>query len=150
MVGSNPILLSSPSAADANIEAPEKRVPVFGRQSYSCPESHPHPVCLVADRQGVSSRGKVMCPSGAAKRDMPSYFYVIKNSTIEHDDEDGTILRDDADASLHALQIIRELQEGGGYEDGGWTIVVFAGDGRRVCTVPFSTVGSPPQERKIS
>jgi hypothetical protein len=47
--------------------------------------------------------------------DMASYFYVIKNGTNDHDDEDGTILRDDREATIYALRIIRELKKGGGY-----------------------------------
>jgi len=81
---------------------------------------------------------------------MPSYFYVIKNSSFENADEHGTALRDAREAQFYALRIIRELKEGGGYDDGDWIAVIFAENGRRVCTVPFSVLANPNQARKVS
>jgi hypothetical protein len=71
------------------------------------------------------------------------YFFVIKNERNEYRDDVGTALRDDREAQIYALRIIRELKEGGGYDEGDWTIVVVAEDGHQVCSVPFSAVELP-------
>jgi hypothetical protein len=77
------------------------------------------------------------------RRDVPSYFFVIKSCYFEDDDENGTMLRDDRQAQIHALRIIRELKEGGGYDSVGWAVIVFGEAGRQVCTVPFSLISIP-------
>jgi hypothetical protein len=71
------------------------------------------------------------------------YFFVIKSGPMEGPDHDGTMLKDDEAAEQYARRIIRELKEGGGYDDGDWTIVVFGEGGRRVCSVAFSEVAPP-------
>jgi Domain of unknown function (DUF6894) len=71
------------------------------------------------------------------------YFFVIKNGPIEGNDEEGLVLPDDAAANEHALRIIRELKEAGGYDEGDWTLIVFGEGGRQVCSVPFATVSLP-------
>ena len=82
--------------------------------------------------------------------DHAPYFFVIRNGTVEGNDQDGTPLQDDEDARNYANRIIRELKEGGGYDEGDWALIVFAEGGRQVCSVPFATVSIPSQVRKVS
>ncbi len=81
---------------------------------------------------------------------MARYFFVIKKGPLRGDDEEGTPLHDDDEAQNYARQVIRELKEGGGYEDGDWTMIVFAEGGRQVCTVAFSTVSIEDRSRRVS
>jgi hypothetical protein len=71
---------------------------------------------------------------------MHRYFFVIKNGSIEGNDQDGTPLQDDEGARNYANRIVRELKEGGSYDEGNWTLIVFADGGRQVCSVRFATV----------
>ena len=78
---------------------------------------------------------------------MGRYFFVIKNGPIEGNDEEGTPFHADHEARDYALRVIRELKEGGGYDEGDWTMIVFAEGGRQVCSVRFSAVAIQNQRR---
>ena len=71
---------------------------------------------------------------------MPRYHFTIKGDTINRGDPDGTQLDDDAAAETRALRVIRELKQGGGYDDPGLTMVIEDEDGRMVSEVLFSDV----------
>jgi hypothetical protein len=94
-------------------------------------------------------------PASQAARDrsweaVMQYFFVIRNGPTEGNDEDGTPLHDDDEARNYALRIIRELKEGGGYDDAGWRMIVFAEGGRQVCRMPFSAATIPSRTRRTS
>jgi len=65
------------------------------------------------------------------------YFFILRWPDREHDDAHGTPLPDDDAARSYARRVIRELKEGGGYDDPGLTMVVKNDDGHTVCLIPF-------------
>jgi hypothetical protein len=73
---------------------------------------------------------------------MPRYHFIIRWPDREHGDPAGTQLADDTAARTYALRVIRELKEGGGYDDPELAMVVTDADGRAIFSIPFG--GSPP------
>jgi hypothetical protein len=69
---------------------------------------------------------------------MPLYYFLIEFADRQHGDDEGTWLPDDAAAQGHALRIIRELKEGGGYDDTGLVMIVRDESGREVLRVSFA------------
>lgn len=68
---------------------------------------------------------------------MPRYFFALHWPAGVHDDPSGTVLPDHDTARAHAQRIIRELKEGGGYDDRGLTMVVRDHTGKTVHSIPF-------------
>lgn len=68
---------------------------------------------------------------------LPKYFFVIRWPDHEHDDDFGTRLASDDAALRYAERIIRELKEGGGYNQPGLQMVVQNEDRRTIFVVPF-------------
>lgn len=68
---------------------------------------------------------------------VPRYFFAIQWSDHEHDDNDGTSLRNDAAAVKHAYRIIRELKEAGGYDDPELKMIIKNEAGTVIHTIPF-------------
>jgi len=73
---------------------------------------------------------------------MPLYYYVIQFRDHQHIDQEGTWLPDDGAARDHALRIIRELREGGGYDDPDLAMIVKDESGRELLRLPFSSSDS--------
>lgn len=69
---------------------------------------------------------------------MSRYFFVIRwLDGRQHDDVDGAMWPNDADARKYAERIIRELKASGGYDDPGLTMVVQNAEGETVFEVSF-------------
>jgi len=68
---------------------------------------------------------------------MPRYFFTIKWSDREENDQRGMPLKDDAAALDHACRRVRELRTSGGYDDPGLVVEVRDELYQRVLTVPF-------------
>jgi len=52
------------------------------------------------------------------------YFFDVRSSDHEDDDRDGTLLSDNAAALNYADRLIRELKEGGRYNDPNLMVIV--------------------------
>jgi hypothetical protein len=68
---------------------------------------------------------------------MPQYFFKIRGAEVEHNDEIGAALRDDAAALDHACHMVRELKAGGRYNDPRLVVEVLNELGTRVLSLPF-------------
>jgi hypothetical protein len=68
---------------------------------------------------------------------VPRYHFVAKWLDREHDDPEGTVLQDEEEARRFATRIIRELKEGGGYDEPDVFIVVRDDQGKEVLTLSF-------------
>jgi len=68
---------------------------------------------------------------------LPRYHFVIRWPDREHVDPDGTRFPDVASARQYAERVVRELKDGGGYDDPELLMVVTDGDGNEIFTVPF-------------
>jgi hypothetical protein len=71
---------------------------------------------------------------------MPRYFFSIDHGDHCHDDETGTELRDDDAARDYARRVIRELIEGGGYDDPRLAMTVTDGRGREIAVIHFQSM----------
>jgi hypothetical protein len=69
---------------------------------------------------------------------MPRYYFVIQFGDRTHDDPSGTSLRDHAAARSYALRVIRELKEGGGYDEPDVTMIVKDASGQEIFSIPFA------------
>jgi hypothetical protein len=67
------------------------------------------------------------------------YFFTVRWSDHDDDDQHGTELPDDAAALGYADRIIRELKDGGGLDDPGLMMVVKNEMHMTVLSVPFLT-----------
>jgi hypothetical protein len=67
------------------------------------------------------------------------YYFVVRWSDREHEDRDGTELPGPEAARDYARRIIRELKDGGGYDEPGLIMVVTDAEGKIVYTEPFAT-----------
>jgi hypothetical protein len=66
------------------------------------------------------------------------YFFVIRwPDQEEHEDPSGTRLPSEAAARTLAVRIIRELKEGGGYDDPGFVMIVKDSCGKTAFSIPF-------------
>jgi hypothetical protein len=66
---------------------------------------------------------------------MPRYFFVLRWPDKQHDDREGTQLPSARRPAL--TPIIRELKEGGGYDDPALTTVVRDSSGKILLTIPL-------------
>jgi hypothetical protein len=73
---------------------------------------------------------------------VPRYHFAIDHGAFCNADESGTDLSDDAAARNHAQRIIRELKQGGGYDDPRLCLIVTDSSGREVAVLSFD---QPPQ-----
>jgi hypothetical protein len=69
---------------------------------------------------------------------MPRNFFILKWPDRLHEDNEGTLLPNDATACLLAERVIRELKKAGGYEDPMLLMLVKDERGRQVATIPFA------------
>ena len=58
------------------------------------------------------------------------YFFSVRWPDHEDDDTNGTLLSDEAAALGYADRVVRELKEGGGYNDPGLMVIVRDGTQR--------------------
>jgi hypothetical protein len=65
------------------------------------------------------------------------YFFDVRSSDHEDDDTNGTLLSDNAAALNYADRLIRELKEGGRYNDPNLMVVVRDGMKKVVLSIPF-------------
>ena len=65
------------------------------------------------------------------------YFFSLRWSDHEDDDANGTLLSDDAAALSYADRLIRELKEGGRYDDPNLMVIVRDGMKKVVRAIPF-------------
>lgn len=68
---------------------------------------------------------------------MPSYFFDLTTDTGLVRDAEGTVLRDDAEASEHARSVVRELMRGREAETQAWHLDVYDVSGRRCLELQF-------------
>ena len=68
---------------------------------------------------------------------MVPYYFAVDGYGEHHEDRGRSLMADDAAALAHALRIIRDLRNSGGYEDDALTMVVRDGDGRTLFRIPF-------------
>ena len=68
---------------------------------------------------------------------LPRYHFVIRWPDRDRVDPQGTGFPDVASARRYAEQVVRELKEGGGYDDPELLLVVTDGDGNQIFSVPF-------------
>jgi hypothetical protein len=68
---------------------------------------------------------------------MPRYFFVLRWPDKQHDDHEGAQLPSAEAARAHADRIIRELKEGGGYDDPALTTVVRDSSGKILLSIPL-------------
>jgi hypothetical protein len=71
---------------------------------------------------------------------MPRYRFMIRWFGGQMDDEAGEWLPDDAAAREHGEMIIRDVKEGGGYDDPDYTMIVIDDAGQEVSTIRFPCV----------
>jgi hypothetical protein len=69
---------------------------------------------------------------------MPHYYFAVYNGGRPYPDERGELLSDDAAATVHAVQVVRELKQGTTAYD-GWNMRVTQGD-RQVVLISFDEV----------
>jgi hypothetical protein len=69
-------------------------------------------------------------------------YFAVDHGDFCNSDGSGTELSDDAAARNHAQRIIRELKEGGGYDDPRLSLIVTDSSGREVAVLSFD---HPPQ-----
>ena len=65
------------------------------------------------------------------------YFFNVRWPDHEDDDTNGTLLSGEAAALGYADRLVRELKEGGGYNDPGLMVIVRDGTQRVVLSIPF-------------
>jgi Domain of unknown function (DUF6894) len=65
------------------------------------------------------------------------YFFDVRSSDHEDDDTNGTLLSDNAAALNYADRLIRELKEGGRYNDPNLMVIVRDGMKKFVLSIPF-------------
>lgn len=70
---------------------------------------------------------------------MARYHFILRWPDHEHEDRQGTDLPDPEAARDYARRIIRELKDGGGYDDPELTLVVRDGDGKIIFAELFVT-----------
>ena len=68
---------------------------------------------------------------------MPQYYFTIRWSDHEDNDEHGTPLKDNAAALDHACRMVRELRASGGYDDPELVVEVRNELHQMVLSVPF-------------
>ena len=64
-------------------------------------------------------------------------FFSVRWPDHEDDDTNGTLLSDEAAALGYADRLVRELKEGGGYNDPELMVIVRDGTQRVVLSIPF-------------
>lgn len=69
--------------------------------------------------------------------DLPRYYFILQRPDRVHDDRQGTVLPDEAAARNYAGRVIRELKEGGGYDDPASTMIVKNEARETVFSIPF-------------
>jgi hypothetical protein len=79
---------------------------------------------------------------------MPRYYFTIKHREFCNSDDAGTELGNDAAARAYALRVIRELREGGGYDDPQLSMIVTDLSGRGVVTLPFAEGAEAARSRQ--
>ncbi len=70
---------------------------------------------------------------------MARYYFILQWPDHEHKDPEGTDLPGPEAARAYARRIVRELKEGGGYDDPRLTVVVRDSNGKTICAEPFAT-----------
>jgi hypothetical protein len=75
---------------------------------------------------------------------MPRYYFAIRHRAFCNSDDAGTELGNDAAARVYAERVIRELQEGGGYDDPQLSMIVTDLSGREVVTLAFAEASRVP------
>jgi hypothetical protein len=71
---------------------------------------------------------------------MPRYCFILRwPDWRQHRDDEGTDLPNDAAARDYAHRMIRELKEGGGYDEPGLEMVITDESGREF-VIPFEFV----------
>jgi hypothetical protein len=69
---------------------------------------------------------------------MARYFFIVMwPDGRSRGDEEGMELSDDRGAQAYAQRIIRELREGGGYDDPGLHMIVRNEAGKQLFVIPF-------------
>ena len=68
---------------------------------------------------------------------MPRYYFTVRSSKLDHNEERCAVLHNVAVALDHACKIIRELSAGGGYDDPGLLLTVRNERREMVLSVPF-------------
>jgi hypothetical protein len=68
---------------------------------------------------------------------MPRYYFTVRSSDLNHDEERCAVLHDVAAALDHACKMIRELSARGGYNDPGLLVTVRNEIREIVLSVPF-------------
>ena len=68
---------------------------------------------------------------------MPRYFFIVEGEHHHDSDDDGTQLDHPEAARLHAKRIIRELRDGGGYDDPRLALLVKDTTGEVLFGLPF-------------
>jgi hypothetical protein len=71
---------------------------------------------------------------------MPRYCFILRWPDREHRDDEGTDLPNDAAARDYAHRMIRELKEGGGYDEPSLAMVVTNESGRQLFVIPFGFI----------
>jgi hypothetical protein len=74
---------------------------------------------------------------------MPRYRFTIIHRDKPHEDPEGTVLADDSAARDYARRVIRELKEGGGYDDPYMLMLVTDAAGREILCIPFTEERRP-------
>jgi hypothetical protein len=74
---------------------------------------------------------------GASGNRMPRYFFALQWPERTDHDLGGTVLPNHDAAYAHARRIIRELKDGGGYDEPGLTMVVRDHEGAVIHSLPF-------------
>jgi hypothetical protein len=96
-----------------------------------------------ASNQGARNRGegsalnlhKKNHPAGEAG--MRPYFFDVSSYGEHHDARGGKLMPDDGAALDHAMGIISELRNSGGYDDPALTMVVRNAAGKTIFAIPF-------------
>jgi hypothetical protein len=68
---------------------------------------------------------------------MPRYYFNLEGGSHGDNDRSGTLLSNDSAARDYAERIVGELQDAGGYDGAGLTMVVKDTDGRTIFSIPF-------------
>ena len=68
---------------------------------------------------------------------MPRYHFAVLNTSSRQEDQEGTVLPDDAAAREYAIRVIGELRRGDNWK--GWLLEVTQGE-RLVWQLPFEAI----------
>jgi hypothetical protein len=68
---------------------------------------------------------------------VPKYFFALRLPDGEQDDFHGTVLPNDNEAKAYAGRVVRELKEGGGYDDPATEMIVKNETGRTLFRLCF-------------